>query len=54
MKLHGRSLTPHITVDHEARRPVLLRLGGLVLAMSTTEAQQIADQLHDAVEEADQ
>ncbi|WP_164873414.1 hypothetical protein [Rhodococcus xishaensis] len=52
MKLRARDITPLVIVDHQATRPVLIRLCGLWLALSTTEAHTLADQLHDAAEEA--
>ncbi|WML63203.1 hypothetical protein [Rhodococcus sp. AH-ZY2] len=51
MKLHARNVSPRITVDLGARRPVLLRIAGLFLAMSPEEALTLADQLHDAAME---
>ncbi|MGW4581946.1 hypothetical protein ACWELP_24955 [Rhodococcus aetherivorans] len=53
MKLHARNLNPVVTVDGTAARPVLLRVAGLVLAMSAREARALADELHDAAEGLD-
>ncbi|KOS54512.1 hypothetical protein [Rhodococcus rhodochrous] len=53
MKLHARNLNPGVTVDGTATRPVLLRVAGLVLAVTPGEALALADQLHDAAEEID-
>ena len=50
MRLHSRNLQPEVTVDHDANRPIMLRLSGLRFVMSGTEARQLADQLVDAAE----
>ncbi|NKS00921.1 hypothetical protein GTA09_15325 [Rhodococcus hoagii] len=53
MRLHSRNLTPEVTVDPDANRPVTLRFAGLRVAMTGMEARQLADNLVDAAEEAD-
>jgi hypothetical protein len=40
--------------DLPCKRPVLLRFGTLTLAMTPTEARELADQLHDQADTAEE
>lgn len=51
MKFRARTVKPVVLIEPTARTPVLLMLGGLTLAMTTTEARTLCDQIHDAIEE---
>lgn len=53
MKLHARNLDPHVYIDRDAHRTVVLRFAGLRIAMTATEARALADQLHDATEQTE-
>lgn len=50
MKLHARNLDPHVYIDRDAHRTVVLRFAGLRIAMTATEARALADQLHDTAD----
>ncbi|MBD8057228.1 hypothetical protein ICV35_26690 [Rhodococcus ruber] len=52
MKLRARNIRPEVLTDPTAARPVLIRLCGLWLALTPTEAYALADQLHDAADKA--
>ena len=53
MRLHARNLAPRVHTDRVAHRPVVLRLAGLRIAMTPTEALTLADALHDAAEQTE-
>jgi len=50
VRLHARNLTPVVTSDPDATRPVLLCLAGLRVAMTPAEALALANALVDAAE----
>ena len=50
MKLRARNIRPEVLTDPTASRPVLIRLCGLWLALTATEARALADELHDAAD----
>lgn len=52
MRLTTDACTAVVALDVHARRPILLRFAGLVLAMTPTEARALADQLHDRADTA--
>ncbi|WFS11856.1 hypothetical protein [Rhodococcus aetherivorans] len=54
MRLTTDTCTTVVAVDNQARRPILLRFAGLVLAMTPTEARTLADQLHDRADTAEE
>ncbi|MCF8781247.1 hypothetical protein [Rhodococcus ruber] len=54
MRLTTDTCTTIVAVDTRARRPILLRFAGLVLAMTPTEARTLADQLHDRADTAEE
>ncbi len=50
MRLLSRNLAAVVTTDRASNRPVTLRLAGLCVVMTATEARALADDLHDAAE----
>lgn len=53
MKLTTDCCQASITVRTGDHKPVLMRFAGLTIAMKPHEARELADQLHDAVEQAE-
>jgi hypothetical protein len=52
MRLSGREVQPEVKVSPESVRPIRLRTAGFVFTMSAVEALDLANQLADAVLEA--
>lgn len=50
MRLSSFNLTPHISTDTAAHRPVVLRWAGLRFTLTIPEAHALADELHDTAD----
>ena len=51
MRFHGITERARVRRGDDTDRPVQLRVGPHLMSMSDIEAQELADQLHDAVEQ---